>query len=159
MFNVQEVFHIAIQIEANAADFYRRAAERHAGEGADYLLALADMEQEHKAAFTAMRDAYLAEERPEPIDLSNDGGMYLSAIASGFPVEGSPEVALQFDGKESLLDIVKKAIGLEKEAILLYLGIKDVVPEELGRDRIDAIIDQEKQHIIELSRKRAELEK
>ena len=44
------------------------------------------------------------------------------------------------------------AVDLEKKSVLFYLGMKDMVPQKLGRDRLDHIISEEKGHIVELSR-------
>jgi rubrerythrin len=49
------------------------------------------------------------------------------------------------------------AIGLEKESILFYLGLKDLVPPEHGQEKLDEIIDQERQHIIQLNSIRKKL--
>jgi len=54
-------------------------------------------------------------------------------------------------GKESIGEILKTAIGLEKDSIVFYLGIKDLVAPDLGRGRIDEIIHQEMGHIATLS--------
>ena len=48
-------------------------------------------------------------------------------------------------------DVLRKAIELEKDAIIYYLGMKDAVPEDLGRDRIDRIIRQEMGHVVLLT--------
>ncbi|THB73111.1 MAG: rubrerythrin, partial [Desulfobacteraceae bacterium] len=52
---------------------------------------------------------------------------------------------------DSIEDIVKLAIMLEKESILFYLGIKDLVPPKYGQDKIDDIIREEQKHIIQLN--------
>ena len=51
---------------------------------------------------------------------------------------------------------LRLAIGLEKDAVLFYLGMKDVVPENLGKGKVDFIIEEEKQHLVTLT---AELKK
>lgn len=39
--------------------------------------------------------------------------------------------------------ILKAAITAEKESIVFYLGMKDMVPEEYGKDKLDKIIREE----------------
>jgi len=46
--------------------------------------------------------------------------------------------------------VVAIAVGLEKESILFYVGIKDMVPPKFGRDKIDQIIREEAQHVAQL---------
>ena len=52
----------------------------------------------------------------------------------------------------SLKEILKEAIVAEKDAIVFYLGMKDAVPENLGREKMDAIIKEEMGHIRTLSK-------
>jgi rubrerythrin len=48
-------------------------------------------------------------------------------------------------------------VTLEKESILFYVGMLDVVPPDLGRNKLEAIIAEEKRHIVTLSRKLREI--
>ncbi len=154
LFSADEVFAIAIQMEENGAAFYRRAAALQGGDNAALFQSLVDMEEGHKKTFEAMRAGF-AGSQPDT-DLYNEGGLYLAAIAGGHRVEGSPKVAATLTGNESAADLLQIAIGLEKEGILFYLGMRDVVPEALGKDKIDFIIDEEKKHLVSLT---AELKK
>jgi rubrerythrin len=54
-------------------------------------------------------------------------------------------------GQESLQEILRIAIDLEKKSILHYLGLREMVPPRLGKDKIDAIISEERKHIVQLS--------
>ena len=65
--------------------------------------------------------------------------------------EGDPQIAKTLTGKESLEDILEIALNLEKQSILFYVGLKDLVPQQHGKDKVDAIIDEEKQHVAQLS--------
>lgn len=42
------------------------------------------------------------------------------------------------------------AMGLEKDSILFYLGIQDLIPAQSGRYRIVEIIEKERRHVIQL---------
>ena len=84
-------------------------------------------------------------------DADGEGNKYLAAIAGGQRTEGSPRVTELITGRESASEIVRTAIGLEKEAILFYLGIRDLVPERMGKDKVDLIIDEEKRHVVSLT--------
>ena len=59
----------------------------------------------------------------------------------------------------SLEAILKEAITAEKDSIVFYLGMKDMVADASGKDRIDAIIKEEMGHIRQLSRELAALNK
>ena len=43
-------------------------------------------------------------------------------------------------------------MGLEKDSILFYLGIKDLIPPQSGQDKIDEVIREEQRHVAQLSR-------
>jgi rubrerythrin len=42
-------------------------------------------------------------------------------------------------------------VGLEKDSILFYLGFKDMIPQQSGKDRIGEIIKEERRHVFQLS--------
>ena len=57
----------------------------------------------------------------------------------------------------SIRTILKEALTAEKDSIVFYLGMKDMVPEKLGKDKIDWIIKEEMAHICLLSNKLKDL--
>ena len=56
-------------------------------------------------------------------------------------------------------DILMAAIEAEKDSIVFYLGMKDAVPDDLGKSRLDAIIREEMGHVRLLSRKLVQFKK
>jgi rubrerythrin len=153
-FSADEIFEMAIQIEVNGAVFYRKAAGMQgAGRSADFLLKLAVMEDGHKKTFEKMRQELTAPEKEvTTYDPLEEASLYLAAMADGHGGEGSPAAAGSLTGKETLAEILRTAIGLEKKSILFYLGMRDLVPLAMGKRRIDAVIGEEKSHIVILSR-------
>lgn len=150
-FNADEVFEMAIRIEENGAAFYRRAAELRARarkENVAQLLLLADMEDQHKATFAAMRNEFSDEQRAKTaFDPYLEATLYLNAIADAHPGEGAKSAADALTGKESMARVLRTAIVLEQNSIVFYLGIKDMVPHKMGKARIDKIISEEKNHV------------
>ena len=159
-FNFDEVFEMAEQIERNGAMFYRRAAEKFSDSAArEKLLELAAMEERHEKTFAAIRAELTGGVRIEStFDPENQAALYLQAIADGkvFDIKKEPSNILS-EG-ETLEDILHIAIGLEKDSIVFYMGIKDVVPDKLGKEKIDVIIREEKGHVVELSNQLSLLE-
>jgi rubrerythrin len=51
----------------------------------------------------------------------------------------------------SMEKILKEAIQAEKDSIVLYLGMKEFVPEKYGKNRLEKIIKEEMGHIRLLS--------
>jgi len=152
-FNADEMFEIAIRIEENGAKFYRKAAERQSNPDNRKMLAkLADMEDTHKVTFEKLRSQISEQERTQTIfDPHDESSQYLAAMADTHGGEGSPRAADALTGNESISEIVDIALGLEKESILFYIGLKDMVPPKYGQDMLDDIIRQERQHIIQLT--------
>jgi len=152
-FNADEVFEVAIKIEQNGAAFYRKAASLQLESGnRSFLEKLALMEDGHEKTFVAMR-AELSGPAKESVvfDPEGENSLYLEAMADVHGGEGSPSAAEKLTGRESMLEVVGIALGLEKKSILYYLGVRDFVPARLGRDRIDTIIKEEQSHVAQLT--------
>lgn len=158
-FSVDEVLQIAEQIERNGSRFYRRASQGFADSRArELLLDLAIAEDEHEKVFAAMRAELSPQERePTVPDPYGEAVLYLRGMADGalFDVKADPSERLT--GKETMEEILRTAIGLEKDSIVFYLGIKEMVPERLGKQRIDDIVKEEMGHIAVLSKEMASL--
>ena len=152
-FNADEVFEMAEQIERNGVQFYRTAAEGITDPPAKKLLLdLAAMEVEHEKVFASMR-AQLSEKETEAtvFDPEDEAALYLRALA---------DVRVFFEKEidtSSMKEILKAGIAAEKDSIIFYLGMKEAVPEGLGKKRIDAIIKEEMKHIRLLSKELVDL--
>ena len=158
-FNAEEVFQLAEQIERNGAKFYRRASKSFSEPAIQkVLLDLASMELDHERVFAEMKaDFVRAKGKTMVVDPYDEGVLYLRAIADGhvFDVKVDPSERLR--GREKGSDILRMAIGLEKDSVVFYQGIREIVPEELGKDRVEAVIKEEMKHITQLSRQLASL--
>jgi rubrerythrin len=157
-FNADEVFEMAEQIERNGAGFYRKAAGLAPGKTASALLLdLAKDEDEHEETFAQMRSQLSAAERAETnFDPEGEGALYLHAMVQGRIFNFKAVPADKLTGAESLQDILRIAIELEKDSILFYYTLRKMVPEEAGKARIHDIIDQEVGHIAKLSKRMAQ---
>jgi rubrerythrin len=49
------------------------------------------------------------------------------------------------------------AVGAEMNSVVFYTGLKELVPSELARDRVETIIKEEMGHLVILKLKLAEL--
>lgn len=154
-YSADEVFEMAEQIERNGAKFYRRAAELATEEATRSLMSeLADMEDSHEKTFSSLRGELSAEERKEMVfDPDNELDLYLRAMADKHVFDVSVDPSERLTGGEKLEDILQMAIGLEKDSIVFYLGLQQVVPERFGRARLDGIIREEYGHISTLAAK------
>ena len=154
-FNADEIFEIAEQMERNGESFYKNAAEAVDDSNHQQLLIkLAEMEVEHGKLFNAMRSELTGAEKTATIfDPEGESVKYLRALADT-RVFFQKEIDLS-----SMEMILKAAIEAEKDSIVFYLGIRDAVPEKLGKGRIDSIIKEEMGHIRLLSRELVQVKK
>jgi len=149
-----EILEMAGRIESKGAKFYRKAARLHVA-ARTLLLEIAEQEDLHFKTFEEMRRA-LAPSEKDGRDPYGETELYLQAMVDGYAFDVNEDPESLLTGKESLDDVFKMAIGMEKDSIVFYLGLKQIVPPAMGRDRIDAIVKEEMKHITWLSGKRAE---
>ena len=155
VFNADEIFEMALQIERNGEKFYRDSAKKITdSEAQDLLVKLADMEVEHQKVFGGMKSALTeADKKAMTFDPNNEAGLYLASLAN-------TKVFFEKDIDTSRLEgIFKSALAAEKDSIAFYLGMKDVVPMGGGREKIEDIIQEERRHIRILGEKLAALKK
>lgn len=161
VFNADEVLQIAERIEHNGASFYRRAAELLTEARVNkMLLELACLEDAHEQTFAQMRaqgQLSEAQRQPTTFDPEGESQAYLQALADRRLFDVTADPADRLTGKQTAEDVLIMAIGLEKDSIVFYLGLKDFVPAKLGADKIDAIIKEEMRHVTILSRELAAL--
>ncbi len=92
-------------------------------------------------------------------DPDGEAGMYLRAMADGRIFDTRVDPSESLTGEETMEDILQLAIGREKDSVIFYLGMKDMVSEKLGKDKIDGIIKEEIGHVTILSNELAKLNK
>jgi len=157
-FNADEVFEMAEQIERNGARFYRAAAEKFPAVR-EALLDLAAIEDDHEKIFAAMRGQLSTSEQVPPVfDPDGEAQMYLRAMADGHVFNVKADPVEQLAGKDTAEEVLKMAIGLEKDSIAFYVGLKESVSHKAGKDKVEAIIKEEFGHIATLNEKLAALE-
>jgi len=147
-FSADDIFEMAEQLERNGAKFYRTAAEKVADTSAkELLIGLAVMEDEHEKTFVSLRAELSEKEKAATVfDPEGESTLYLRSLADT-RVFFEKEIDIS-----SMKDILKAAIEAEKDAIVFYLGMKDLVPDKLGKDKLEIIIKEEMGHIRILSK-------
>ncbi len=160
-FNLDEVMAMAEEIERNGARFYRRAAAVAPDDATRELLSeLAGWEQMHEALFQRMRaelvlDPEAAGTVHDPMD---EAELYLQAMAEQHVFRRDLDVETMVDQAGSSRAILELALEFERDTILFFLGMKRVVPAQLGRDKVDRLVDEEMGHVVYLRRAMARLE-
>lgn len=162
-FNADEIFAMAELIETNGAKFYRQMAENISEVSIrELFLDFASMEDDHKKVFADMRTDLSDQQRESRVfDPEGESAQYLRALADLRVFDQNAEEQFKLsdglDEPEKLKKVFWAAIGREKESIVFYLGLKGLVPEKLGKDKIDGIIQEEMKHLKLLSNKLSSL--
>ncbi|MDD4352793.1 MAG: hypothetical protein PHU71_07525 [Candidatus Gracilibacteria bacterium] len=113
---------------------------------------IAEQEDEHCAIFSALRRQLASKDQEATTyDPGQEAEAYLRAMADRRVVDVSRRPQDVLKGAESFADILGIAVGMEKDSIAFYVGMQDMVPPALGRDKLDLIIKEEKKHIVFLS--------
>jgi rubrerythrin len=146
-YNADNIFEMAIEIERNGAKFYKDASDKISEqEIKELLISLNKMEIEHEDTFKDMRSKLKNDEKGiTAFDPFNEESDYLRSLA---------DTKVFFDKEIDLSsprEVLKRALTAEKDSILFYLGMKGFVPESMGKNWIDDIIEEEKKHITLLS--------
>jgi rubrerythrin len=150
-FNVDEIFEMAEQIEKNAAGFYRQAAKRTSDQEVQKMFVhLAAMEDSHNKIFHEMRKQFGPEENePSTYDPENQAILYLQAMADSHGTEGRKSRTEKLTGNETMRQIFEIAVAAEKDSVVFYTAIKEMVGAA-GREKVDIIIDEELGHLVVL---------
>ena len=156
-FTADEVLEMAEQIERNGAKFYREAATKAPERQIkDMFLRLAAMEDTHLRTFQQMRTTLGDQDKGgTTFDPEGEASLYLQAMADDRGFEGMKGRNVKLTGQESTQALLEIAIGAEKNSILYYVGLMELVPTETGREKVEAIIREEVGHAAELRRQLA----
>jgi rubrerythrin len=153
-FTADELFEMAKKMEEDGARFYRNAAESVSSEEPrQLLLELADWEDKHRQTFIDMRKQVAGSGGPG-LDYDPDGEAadYLRTFVDGRVFRIQSDAGERLKQAEDLNDILRIAVGLEKDAILFYTGMKDVMPSDQEKLKVDKILAEERKHVVTLTR-------
>jgi len=158
-FNADEVLEMAEEIERNGAEFYREAAGKTSEKPLkDMFLQMASMEDGHLKTFQEMRKELAAQEKEATsFDPYDEAALYLQTMADAKGTEGLKAPEVKLTGSESPEEMLNIAIDAEKNSVLFYVGLRDFVSAQAGRDKVEAIIREEVKHVADLKRELAKM--
>lgn len=151
VFNANEVFNIGVQIEKNGKEFYLEAQKRTNDPFLKKMFAqLAAWEGNHVELFEQLR-ANLPTNANSQIEYDPDNmiHLYLKSVADN-KLYVSQDYAI--DSCKTQLEILKKALNFERESVVLYSSMKELVPQNLGKDEIDKLVIEELKHVGQLTK-------
>jgi rubrerythrin len=157
-YSLNEIVEFAVQIEHDGYAFYNEAI-KHKGldtKALNLLTLLRDQELEHEKTFLALRD----NEDIKNVVLSGDWEVvaaYLKYIVEAriFDDENSA-IQLAIRAKDAK-NVVEYAIQFEKDTLLFFHTIKDVITIPKAQDALAKIIQEEISHVLKLTEFKAQM--
>ena len=141
-----DVYDMAIEIEADAGTFYSLAASAcRDPENQRVLGELASMEKDHQLVFAAMKDR--AASPAEAGRWAEELSLVTKLFASGI----KEDLSRRFTGRESNRDLLRKALSFEKDTIVFFLHMRNMLTSQADKSRVDEIVTEELGHVILLS--------
>ncbi len=150
-FSGPEVIEMAVQTERGGKLYYETVAAASGDEKLKGLFGwLAEQEEHHIRVFEDIGRTMPA--RPEDLPYNWDEAvLYLKAITDSRYFLGSPDKALALARTAVTTDeALAHAIGFEKETLLFYLEIREMVKAD-ARSAVEKLIAQEKDHVRQLT--------
>lgn len=146
-FSIREAVEQAVQTEKLGYVFYTEMAKRfHEDKGLrDLFGTLATKEQVHEQKFSALKEA-VRDEAPENWE---EVSYYLRAIIESEFFLGREKSLPSLVHVKNVADAVRFAIGFEKETLLYFYALRDLIAE---KEAVEKIIEEEKSHIIWLGK-------
>jgi len=150
LFSGDEIIEMAVKTEETGYTFYNLASENATSDKLKDLFAyLAKEELKHKEAYLALTDAIGETAQGLPIDWE-EMSLYVKAMTdSSFFLGGDKNINLATMSSNEK-EAVDFAIGFEKDTLLFFYHLRDIV-KETNRPVVDGIINEEKVHIQKLS--------
>lgn len=143
VFNLDEIFKFAIEKEIQSFNLYKKMAELASDQKIKKIfIELMEQEQGHKDFFSKM----LGDVEKETENLANEEYYdYIQELIDASRTISQPE-KLNY---KNISDILNYAIDREKDSILFYSGLKNLVGKA-AHNHIDNIINEEGKHIIKI---------
>jgi rubrerythrin len=151
VFTTGELLDIAVGIERNGVAYYESLAHfTPVAELKAVYSGLASMERHHIDVFQNLRAGISGGGAIVPPESEEEYATYLQALVDS-SVFTSDQVAREMAQKASgPAEALQLALGAEKDSILFYTEMRDLVPQR-DRGAVDKIVREERKHVRELS--------
>ena len=147
LFEPSEIYQFAIKIEENGEKFYRRMSQKFKESKVKEIFSyLADEETKHKKIYQEMVSKI---EKYEPLEsYPGEYFTYLRAYADNV-IFSKEKLEEKISKIGDLVSAIEFGMNIERDSILYYQDIKNLVPEN-RRIPIDKIIEEERRHFLKL---------
>ena len=144
-YSIDEIMEMAIQTEKLGYQFYTGMADKFKQDAGlvNLFSTLASKEQTHERTFSNLKDM-VAKSGTEPVQWEEVSNYMRAFVESEFFL-GKGKSLPAMDYLKTVQDVVRFAIGFEKETLLYFMELRSIVKEKAVMDQV---IDEEKSHII-----------
>ncbi len=148
LLNISEVYQIAIKIEENGMKFYSDWTKKVEDKKLkDIFSALSYAEVEHRKIFEKMLKEI---ENYQPQELyTEEYFQYLRAYADNL-IFNIQNIERKSQEITSVIEALNFAIEREKDSILYYQEVKNILPQSQHKE-IEKIINEERKHFLDLT--------
>jgi rubrerythrin len=152
-FNADEVFEMGMDIEQNGEAYYRKAAELTEDPEIKKIFDdLKTAEQQHYETFKKLRENLPAKDTtPLVSDPDDQEYLYLDALVKSRLFNNVREAEEVVSKASGPIETLQGALAFEKDTILFFTEMKGRTREDLGKNEIDRLIAEEREHIIWIS--------
>lgn len=149
LLNAGEILGFAIYIEKNGYEFYTEIAKKfeHPKLMA-FLHLLAEDEQNHERTFKTMQSSVSSFHIPE--SYPGEYESYMKDYLKTFAPKSSETMKALAARTESIHDALELALSFEKDSVVFYSSLKNMVKKE-QQDILDKIIAEEIHHILRIT--------
>lgn len=149
LFSAGDILETAIQIEKNGAAFYDNLARATLNfQARSVYTDLLAQERKHQATFEQMLASIAAQQDGQR--LFEDRSRFIKSLAEGAVFSGQKVIADLAKRTLSDAEAIQVGIGFEKDSILYYIEMREIV-RQVDRDVVDRVIGEEKKHLSVLS--------
>ncbi len=143
-YSIDEILEMAIRTETLGYQFYTAMAEKFEKDAdlARLFTTLAIKEKAHEKTFAELK-TMVANKDAEPVEWDEVSNYMRAFVESAFFL-GKGKSLPSMDHVETAQDAVKFAMGFEKETLLYFHELRNLVKE---KEIVDEVINEEKSHI------------
>ncbi|MBD3179395.1 MAG: hypothetical protein GF417_07180 [Candidatus Latescibacteria bacterium] len=148
--DVRELLRLAKKDEDVGAEFYQALSEQVEDSGLrDEILEIKEQEIGHSRRFQEMIDE-LSDYVPQE-DFPGEYEQYYQSFLSKREYLETGQAVEMASNIESDMEGLKLALSQEKNTLLFFLEMKELVPTGQHREMVHQVIDEERDHIVQLS--------
>ena len=149
-YSAPEVMEMAVQTEKGGKLYYETVAAQTSDAGLKGLFGfLAEEESKHVRVFEDIARAVKVAPAEEPYNWE-EVVPYLKAVTESRYFLGSDKALVLARAAKTPLDALRSAMAFEKETLVFYVQLRDMVSEH-NRPAVDKLINEEKAHVRKLA--------